>query len=842
MTHENSDFASNIKHLFTETTPFFGREAEISDLIGMLSDPLCRLLTLVGPGGIGKTQLALQVARQSTNQFPDGIHWINLQVLRVGDSFFQTVCEALGLVFSDDPLTQLACHLQSKQVLLICDNFDHLLDIATFLSDLLMFAPDVKILVTSREALNLHEEWVHHLEGLPVPSLHDIENAQSYPSVELFISTARRASSSFAYEDDPVAVVEICSHTTGIPLAIELAAVWTRTLTCAQIVAEIRRGLDMLYTRARNMPERHRSMRLIFDQTCDMLTEEEAIVFTRLSIFRGGFLKDAAEQVAGATFHVITSLIDKSLVRHDSTGRYRMHELIRQYAAEKLSQTPEAFQALTAQHAIYYMDFLHRYESKLQGGAQKQAIDDLRAELSNIQKAWRWAIDHGDVTLIQRGASAFAGFCEMQSRFRDAADLFEKVAQRLETAILTPEQENTLALIESYQARAFIRVGRLNEAEHIAHECMARYERLGIPPVSGFSTDPKFVLGILSLIRGNYREALEYGLNVRQTSERFNHHFNQQLAYYLMAEAAIGLGDFENAKIYAEKTLLLLTEMDNPWSMAYTYNQLGRIARLQTDYVTSIQNYQNSFKIRETFNDQEGMAQALSLIGEITLLYDGYDAAKGYFEKSLAIYRVIGDEGGLAKVLSSSAFAMITDQNYDAAQELLKEALEIAAKLQFVYVAFLILLNVAELLICTGEKKRASDFLALVAHHPAASQEILAVVQRIVERHKVELPIAHDEAELESVIANLLSSFPWVNVTAEIKSIPKFKQSLIEPLTGREQEVLFYIAQGQSNRQIAETMVVSVSTVKSHINNLYGKLAAEDRDDAIKRAQELGLL
>ncbi|MCA9966379.1 MAG: AAA family ATPase [Anaerolineales bacterium] len=269
-------------------TSFIGREKEYGDIQQLLGQVECRLLTLVGPGGIGKTRLALQAGALLHNQFARGSFVAYLQPLRSSEFFVSAVADALGIALTgqEPPLIQLAHYLGDKEALLILDNFEHLLDAAEQLTTLLTAAPRIKYLVTSREALNLREEWLYPVTGLTFPT--DGAMAQNSDAVQLFHERAQRVYPDFALDKEEEAVIQICRLVEGMPLALELAAAWRKMLNCQEIADEIQGGLDFLTTRLRNVSERHHSIQTVFDQTWQRLQGREQAVFKRLSVFRGG--------------------------------------------------------------------------------------------------------------------------------------------------------------------------------------------------------------------------------------------------------------------------------------------------------------------------------------------------------------------------------------------------------------------------------------------------------------------------------------------------------------------------------------------------------------------------
>ncbi len=327
-------------------TPFVGREQELADLRRLLADPACRLLTLVGPGGFGKTRLAAQAAAE-TAALPDGVCFVELQGVRTPDRLAQAIADALGLSASSaaPPLDQLLDALRDKTCLLVLDNFESMLEpdaapaaAAALLGQLLETAPGVKALITSREALNAFGEWRYPVGGLSVPAAGSAGDPawEACGAVRLFVQAARRVRPDFSPAAEAAGITRLCRLVEGMPLALELAAAWTKTLTCAAIADEIAGGAGILQADLHNLPEGHRSVPAIFHQAWSRLPDEEQRVFRRLAVFRAGFELPAAAEVAGATLPMLGALLDKALIRREAHGRYSLHELLRQYAETRL--------------------------------------------------------------------------------------------------------------------------------------------------------------------------------------------------------------------------------------------------------------------------------------------------------------------------------------------------------------------------------------------------------------------------------------------------------------------------------------------------------------------------
>lgn len=392
---------------------FFGRETERVEIRQLLLEPGCRLLTLLGPGGIGKTRLAVEVTSSLRTSFPDGASLISLQAVSSSDFILPAIAEALQLPDGgDDIASRLLDHLRDKTALLMLDNFEHLLDSATVVGDLLAATPGLTLLVTSRERLNLREEWVYNLLGLAVPKSETESSLEQYGAVQLFIHTARRVDQRFQLTAaNRSAVTRICGLVEGMPLGIELASIWVRALPCQAIADELQQSLDILETPAHNVPLRHRTMRAAFEPTWRRLSEAERSVFMQLSIFRGGFTHEAAEQVAGATRHTLSALIDRSLLRLGDQGRYDIHELLRQYGEELLRCSPELHEQALDRHRAYYMRFLAECEQEIVFlGQHKHAILQLNADMENVRSAWRRAVVQGQADEITRAAEGLWSF------------------------------------------------------------------------------------------------------------------------------------------------------------------------------------------------------------------------------------------------------------------------------------------------------------------------------------------------------------------------------------------------------------------------------------------------
>lgn len=338
-----------------QTTAFIGRETDTANLLSMLADPSCRLITLIGIGGMGKTRLAVQCAGQLVDTYTDGVWFVGLD--SVSASFLPSaIADALQLhLFGHDGLhTQLLSLLRHRRQLLIFDSFEHLVGEAAYVAQILAAAPRIKILVTSREVLNLTEECVYPVGGLATPSEDEAGAVESFGAARLFIDRATRIRKDFSAANEKPWLVKLCRMVGGMPLAIELLTTWLKVLTCQEILHELARNLDFIAGSRRDLPERHRSMRAVFAQSWHLLSAEEQRVFMRTGVFRGGFSREAAEQIAGASLWTLASLSDKSLISLGKDQRYDLHPLVRHYAEEQLGKMPEVETLARFLHSQYF--------------------------------------------------------------------------------------------------------------------------------------------------------------------------------------------------------------------------------------------------------------------------------------------------------------------------------------------------------------------------------------------------------------------------------------------------------------------------------------------------------
>lgn len=835
---------------------FIGREKEFNEVQQLLSQLDCRLLALVGPGGIGKTRLALQLGAMNNDAFAWGTIVVYLQPLRSTEFFAPAVADALGfsLTGQEPPLVQLGHYLSDKETLIIMDNFEHLSDAADQLATLLSYTPLVKYLITSREALNLQEEWLYRVDGLAFPTESDVvTTAQSYDAVQLFNERAQRVYADFAPAEEAEAVIRICQLVGGMPLALELAAAWRKTLNCQEIADEIQGSLEFLTTRLRNVSDRHHSIQMVFEQTWRRLTEREQDVFKCLSVFRGGFRRDAAAKVMGASLLVLSALVDKSLLVLDVNGRYQIHELLRQYASDQLEKNTSDVQKARVDHAHYYIQFLHQRSDDVSGGRQGEALLEIKEELDNIRVAWLWAVDCANPDALQKGSQSLGLYYQFLGGYLEGLTLFSQATEGLQAQ---PQSEAIdLALLGTlmYQAWYNLRFGRLEDAEKCLVQNQAIYHRLNIPPLPGHLSDPNAPLGFAALIRGDYAAARQYAQQVCQLAEAQQHPINRQFAYHLLAEAHVGLGEYETAQKFAQQAYAQALMSGDRWFMAYILNNMGQIAVALGDNRMGKTHFQSSYNIRHAFGDPEGMALALINLGNLALKEQSFDEAEEQYQRSRTIYRDINDKGGLAAANRGLGIVFYDLGDYQLSQEYFRQALQLAVEIDYRPVLFGSFVNIADLLWKMGQRERPLTLLAFTAHHSATDHEtqykaqtrLINVYQKGASPQLFAAAVAKGEAsDLDKLTTDLLHqlSAPLTPTSGEASLPTATNQNLVEPLTPRELDVLKLLCEGLTNQEIADELVLAIGTVKFYTGQIYGKLGVRNRVMAVARTRELNLL
>jgi predicted ATPase/DNA-binding SARP family transcriptional activator len=698
-------------NLPAQPTPFVGRETELAEIHRLLRDPECHLLTIVGLGGSGKTRLALQAAVQTVNEwenaFPDGVFFVPLAPVSASEFIVPTIADALHAPFSptgaetpqafqraDQALhAQFLDYVREKRMLIVLDNVEHLLSPACeekergadlLIADVLCRAPGVKLLVTSRERLNLRSEWVLEIAGLrfPTPEEETAANAvETYGAVQLFLQSARRTDVGFApTATDLAAVARICQLVEGVPLGIELAAAWVKVLSCQEIATEIEANLDFLTASLRDVPERHQSLRAVFVQSWALLLGDGRACFRKLSVFRGGFTREAARDVGGASLAALSSLVDKSLLRRTSIGRYEMLEVLRQYAEERLGIVPREGDVVRDRHCDHYFALLRHLEPSLKGAEQKAALDTLSREVENIRAAWRWAIARDKVAEIREIAWSLFLFYDIRNRFQEGAEMFREAATALDTrdVSLSATQNDT----DSTEVRRallgflyvvygwFLHFFAPDESRAILQRGMAHLEPLGLRKELALAN-------ILSLYADSWSPS---GLAQRVRDSLAFFEASDDLWGIALASDALSYTlcpeDYAAAERYAQQSLELRRQLGDQWGMALALFTLGWIAEYQGMWQVAKRRFHESMELRRAIReDRAGIMDCLSSMGRVAHRMEDYEEARRLYLEAQALAHEIGHRWRIACVLENLGMVAYDLKEYTEAKCYLEECL-----------------------------------------------------------------------------------------------------------------------------------------------------------------------
>jgi predicted ATPase/DNA-binding SARP family transcriptional activator len=463
-------------NLPVQATSFVGREADIKAIRQELAGPDCRLLTLAGPAGIGKTRLAAEIARRISAQYRHGVFWIDLAPLRQPDEILLALAAALNLAVQtgNHTFAQIVHWLRDRKVLLVFDNFEHLLGGVELLDRLLDQCEGVTAMVTSREVLRMQREWVWMVEGLSYPGPDSIVSMDTFDAVQLFVARAAQVNARIDLAAAGTDVVNVVRLVEGVPLGIELAASWLRVLTCEEIAGEMERSLEFLQTQSRDVQPRHRSIRAVLDHSFDLLDAGEQQVFQRLAVFRGGFTREAAREVTGTSLTQLSALVDKSLVRMSAEGRYSLHEMVRWYAKERLGADPSDEINTRDRHAAYYADFFAELDPHLRG-AHREDFEAAGREIDNTRSAWAWAIEQSRMAVLHKLAGPLTNFHDHRGWHHELWHIIDQAVD----VVRQSGDEGALCCILTCRGAAGRMSGRSDEAIAALKEALSIARRIG---------------------------------------------------------------------------------------------------------------------------------------------------------------------------------------------------------------------------------------------------------------------------------------------------------------------------------------------------------------------------
>jgi predicted ATPase len=683
-------------NLFPQSSAFFGRQDEIREIDDLLTASPVRLITLLGPGGFGKTRLALQCAAEVIDQFKDGVFLVPLAPLLSDELIVGSIANAAKFLFygSEDPKTQLLAHLKDKQMLLVMDNFEHIIEGARLIEEILQAAPRVRIIVTSRESLRVGGERVFEVRGMRYPEPGQIEGMDAFGAIQLFQRSAKKIRPDFSMNtQERESLIRICRLLEGMPLGLELSATWVGSLSLAEIADKIESSRDFLATSMPHLPPRHRSLRAVFEYSWILLSEAQKKTLKALSVFKGGFDIAAARLVAGASAPQLEYLENKSLVRRVPGGRYDIHELLKYYAKEKLFDDPAEKETAFDAHCAYFCQFLKKTEGDLRGPSQRKVLDGLVGEMGNIREAWKRAVEKTREKDLGDCLGCFYAIFETKGWFREGQETFEWAAGSLRTKYPRVSQMSVrskllLARVTADWASFESDLGRAKKAESLFKDSLDLFRVASAMNQAGFAWSG---MAVVTETQGDYHAAKIYYEKAlkayRQAKDRpgivwalnnLGHnaislnHFEKALAlirqslkyaqedkdrrgmaysYNLLGDTSHALGRFAEAKTFFQKGLEAFLETEDRRGVGWSFKNLGRVAESVGDYAGARQMYLEGLAISQDIGNRRGLAWANVLLGNLGWATGDFTEGWKRLQEGLAIYREVGDLRGEAWAL-----------------------------------------------------------------------------------------------------------------------------------------------------------------------------------------------
>ena len=692
---------------------FVGRTVELRRIADLLQQDDCRLVTVTGPGGVGKTRLAQHALRDLAPDYAHGAKFVPLEDMLSPGELGGRLARELGVALagSAEPLAQVEAYLREREILLAFDNFEHVTAAAPILPKLLRRCPGLRIIVTSRVRLGVDMEWTLPLEGLPFPDTEDEEVIEAFDAVRIFVQAARRVEPAFASATNAAAIIEICRRVEGLPLALQLAAAWTRVLSCDAIAAELRRGTEILHATGDAPARRHGGIDVVFDHSWQLLSAAERDALARLSMFREGFTAEGARAVVGASLPVLGALADKSLLRKGGARLY-MHPLVQQFAGARLGDG-EARAAMQAAHARHFVRLMTQLHHSLERG-DRAAMREMDVEFENCRDAWHWAVAQGEVDVILQCMPAMFDYCDHRCRFEEALQLvrvaFESPTAR-NHAVLAARLEVRIAHLE-------YRLDRYADAEGTALRALASARG-----ARDFTTRSLClnVLGSCCLRVGRYEDALKYYQQALQLATARGELHNAAASSDHVALVLKWLGRYDEALRMSLESLVAHRRLGDVAGEALCLNNHAALHLAQQDYASAGTYLRESLVLC----DRDGLIgtrmYVLANLTEVELKAGNAAAAEDCARRAIEVAATVGNRSVVSWMKLQLARLAVRRMDLVVARTELAESLAITIAIAQRALRMGSVMIFAEVLEAQGEVTAARQVLIFATQHPATS-------------------------------------------------------------------------------------------------------------------------